>query len=620
MENKHYNDIDNVEKYVDITADYHQNVYIDDDFVFPSNTQKITTNKEGYEGMAPRRGHFATPKKGHYAKSESKGFFSKFKIPIIITSIVLVIAITVISLFATGVFSDLFYHPEGSVVNEQGDFTYLSDMSVSGVDISGKTYAEAKQMLEAQSKSFITPFSLTVNVADKTYSYTQDNFTYQYNIDEVLEKAKKYCMDVSEGNIKPTKPQNDENGKPIEYYSVNATVTADSVNKIVDAIEAETNVKPVNARVSKFTPFSKTRFEYADGVTGKTVNKDSLASDITAFITTENATGTVDADVVEVQPDITLEMVKQNIVPLAYYTTTATAAESSVHNMGVAMEACNGSVVEPGATWSFNESTGDSNLTSNGYVAGGVISGGSMASGVGGGLCQASTTIYNAGVFANMEIVERYNHYWASSYVPAGFDATIDYPSLDLKMKNTTKYQMFMECKIEGRKLTCNIYGYQDPSYDDVKTYSENYDVVSGRSYSTRSYRILLKDGKEVLKEQLPSSYYSLTNGFSVRYADAGTHRVKPNEADTIERPANTNVSYSDNQSSSSSSSTSSRPQSSSTSSSTSSTPKPTQKPTEKPTEAPTDAPTEAPTEAPQEPEVTEPVATEAVELEAEAE
>ena len=187
-------------------------------------------------------------------------------------------------------------------------------------------------------------------------------------------------------------------------------------------------------------------------------------------------------------------------------------------------------------------------------------------------------------------------------------------------MKNTTKYQMFMECKIEGRKLTCNIYGYQDPSYDDVKTYSENYDVVSGRSYSTRSYRILLKDGKEVLKEQLPSSYYSLTNGFSVRYADAGTHRVKPNEADTIERPANTNVSYSDNQSSSSSSSTSSRPQSSSTSSSTSSTPKPTQKPTEKPTEAPTDAPTEAPTEAPQEPEVTEPVATEAVELEAEAE
>ena len=68
MENKHYNDIDNMEKYVDITADYHQNVYIDDDFVFPSNTQKITTNKEGYEGMAPRRSHFATPQKGHYAK------------------------------------------------------------------------------------------------------------------------------------------------------------------------------------------------------------------------------------------------------------------------------------------------------------------------------------------------------------------------------------------------------------------------------------------------------------------------------------------------------------------------------------------------------------------------
>lgn len=613
MENKHFDKTH--DEYIDISSDSGKNMYIDDDFVFQSSTANFEKVSDGYSGMAPRRSHFA--------KSEQKGFFSKFKIPIIITSIVLAIAIVVGTLFATGVFADLFYHPEGSVVNDNGDFTYLSDMSVSGIDISGKTYSEAKQLLESQSKKFITPFELTVTAADKTYNYTQDNFTYTFNIDEVLENAKNYCVGVSEGNIKPTKPENDENGNPIEYYSVTATVTADSVNKIVDAITEEVNVKPVNARVSKFTPYAKNRFEYDPGSTGKTINKDSLTSDITTFIATENATGTVTANVVEVEPEITLEMVKANIVPLAYYTTTATAAESSVHNMGVALKACNGSVIEPGATWSFNDCTGNSNLESNGYVAGGVIVGGSMSTGVGGGLCQASTTLYNAGVFANMEIVERYNHFWASTYVPAGFDATIDYPTLDLKMKNTTKYQMFIECRIDGRKLMCNIYGYQDPSYDDIKTYSENYDVSSGKSYSTRSYRILLKDGKEVLKEQLPSSYYSLSGGHYVQYADGGTHRVKPNEADTIERPANTNVSYrDDDQDSSSSSSSSSRPQSSSstsssTSSATSSTTKPTQAPTQETTQAPTEAPTSPPETDPPAPDPTV-EATQAAEADAE--
>ncbi len=610
MENKHFYNSNETEQFVDISTSTQNdnNVYIDDDFVFPSGTQEFEKVTDGYEGMTPKRGRYATP--------EKKGFFSKFKVPIIITSIVLAIAITAGVLFATGVFSELFYHPEGSVVNDDGDFTYLSDMSVSGIDISGKTVSEAKQLIEAQSKKLIAPFNLTVTVADKTYSYTQDNFTYTFNTDEVLEKAKTYCINVSEGNIKPTKPEKDDNGNSIEYYSVTATVTADSVNKIVDAIEAETNVEPVNARVSKFTPYAKNRFEYADGVTGKTVNKDELSSDITTFIATENPTGAVTANVVEVQPDITLDMVKTNIVPLAYYTTTATADSNSVTNMGVALKACNGSVIEAGATWSFNDCTGNSNLESNGYVPAGVISGGSMATGVGGGLCQASTTLYNAGIFANMEIVERYNHFWASSYVPAGFDATIDYPTLDLKMKNTTKYQMFIECKLEGRKLMCNIYGYQDPSYDDIKTYSENYDVISGKSYSTRAYRILLKDGKEVSKEQLISSFYSLSGGHSMRYADGGTYRVKPNEADTIERPANTNVTYSN--SSSSSTSSSSRPQSSSsstssTSSATSSTTKPTQAPTQAPTEAPTQAPTTAPETDPPETEPTE-SATDAVE------
>ena len=100
--------------------------------------------------------------------------------------------------------------------------------------------------------------------------------------------------------------------------------------------------------------------------------------------------------------------------------------------------------------------------------------------------------------------------------------AAIDYGNLDLKLKNDSKYQVFLACYMEGTTLHATFYGIKDDSYDVIDTYSENYDIQSSY-YRARSYRIYRdKKGKEISREELPSSYYSLKNGASVQTPDSG--------------------------------------------------------------------------------------------------
>ena len=141
---------------------------------------------------------------------------------------------------------------------------------------------------------------------------------------------------------------------------------------------------------------------------------------------------------------------QNNIVKLSSFSTESSNNDNGNHNMKISLKACNGSVIEPGETWSFNDCTGDSNLESNGYKEAGVIVDGKSGTGIGGGICQSSTTIYNAAILCGMKIEERYCHYFKSTYIDAGRDATIDYGNLDLKLSNPFSYQLFMKCWLFG--------------------------------------------------------------------------------------------------------------------------------------------------------------------------
>jgi hypothetical protein len=106
-----------------------------------------------------------------------------------------------------------------------------------------------------------------------------------------------------------------------------------------------------------------------------------------------------------------------------------------------------------------------------------------------------------------MVIEERYCHQFQSSYVPAGRDATIDYPYLDLKLSNPTEYPMYMQCYMEGTELTVNIYGWDDPSFDTIEIESSVYGATE-EGYRASATRVYYLDGEEVGREELHSSWY----------------------------------------------------------------------------------------------------------------
>lgn len=417
--------------------------------------------------------------------------------------------------------------PTVAITNDKGEFVFAKGTKVSGVDIGGLTVVQARILLKSEEIKSRPKMNITVNVDGKETTYTEDDFTFKYDTSTVLDDEKIISKRMADGTIYPT--TTDSNGNEYakeQVMEISASLNQSSVDKLINKIYKKYNVKAEDAKVTKFNPNSSPMFTYAEGKSGLEVDKDDLQSQINSIIEKGNASGTYTGTVTvtrnATQPKYGVAFLKKNMQLLAAWETYSTNDANGNQNMKVSLKACNGSIIDPGETWSFNGCTGNSNDTSLGYASAGVIVDGDFTDGVGGGICQSSTTIYNAAVRSNLTIAERSPHTYPSAYAKSGFDAAIDYGNLDLKLKNDSKYQVFLACYMEGTTLHAAFYGIKDDSYDVIDTYSENYDIQSSY-YRARSYRIY-KDskGKEISREELPSSYYSLENGASVQTPDSG--------------------------------------------------------------------------------------------------
>ena len=330
---------------------------------------------------------------------------------------------------------------------------------------------------------------------------------------------------------------------------------------------------------------SSGEFVYEDGENGLSVDHDKLYEDVVTVLE-EDKVGTVEVPTQVVEFDKTKADVAAHMQKLGTFSTYSTNTANGNHNMKLALEAMNGTVLQPGATFSFNGTTGDTTTGALGYLPAGAIAGNKSVQAYGGGICQASTTLYGAVIRSDLEIVTRYNHLWPSSYVPIGQDATVDYPGLDFRFRNSTEYPVYIQAGMSGTKLTVTLYGDKDPSYDYIDVVSEKTETipmpapkytddpdeaVSGNAGSrATATKLYYKDGQVIKTEELPSSYY---------------RPVQP-------------VIYRESGSSSGASSNTSTPK---PTQKPSATPKPTEKPsaTPKPTPDPTPEPTPDPTEAP---------------------
>lgn len=164
-----------------------------------------------------------------------------------------------------------------------------------------------------------------------------------------------------------------------------------------------------------------------------------------------------------VQPKVTasqLEGMKITGLVSKYSTQFDPGLVNRTENIRLAAKALNGKLLAPGEKFSFNQSVGE-RTASAGYKEAMIIVGEQFTPGLGGGVCQVSSTLYNAALLAHIDILERHPHSLAITYVPQGQDATVAYPDLDLKFKNSTSGYLLLRSFVQGSTLTFELYGRQ---------------------------------------------------------------------------------------------------------------------------------------------------------------
>lgn len=238
---------------------------------------------------------------------------------------------------------------------------------------------------------------------------------------------------------------------------------------------------------------------------------------------------TVDLPVVEGPKRIPDEALAQMTDLVSEYTTHFPASNRPrCSNIKLASSKLNGAIVMPGERLSFNGTVGQRTLR-GGFKLAGVYKAGKHDVGVGGGICQVSTTLYNASLFANLRIRQRSNHSLPVAYVPLGRDATVDYGSLDLVVENTTKAPIGVVDTYQPGRLTFRILGKKEPglTVKIIQEGSRSWDMPvathldrglppgarrivepGSRGHAVRTYRLVYRNGKLVERQSLGSSTY----------------------------------------------------------------------------------------------------------------
>ena len=408
---------------------------------------------------------------------------------------------------------------------------------VDGIHVGDMTMEEARAALSSAGSDIPNAFSVTVVIGDKTWTVDPSNVPAQRDLGNVLEKAyaigRTNSTEIHTTMRTPFRERADR-AAALRQSGVNLTTTAsydhDAVRAIVEEIAAYVTRDPIDAQIQAFD-YNTRSFSFTESQPGVTIDKDLLYEKLTSALDKWESGVTVTVAPVITEPKITTAMMSSSFTLVSAYTTETTKDSNRNTNIDLACKAINGTALMPGDTFSFNEATGQRTVE-KGYKSAGAIAAGQSIEEVGGGICQVSSTIFNAVARANLEIVSRSPHAWPSTYVNIGEDATVNWPNLDFKFRNNTDSPVFLITYYKDRKMSAEIWGMSlgegvsielesnivktanPPSesqyvYNPELPYGESKTTVKARTgYVVETYKVWRKNGQETSRELLHKSTY----------------------------------------------------------------------------------------------------------------
>lgn len=322
-------------------------------------------------------------------------------------------------------------------------------VSIGGIDVGNMTKEQAKAELEELYSGPLSEKKLVLRYDDYMKEISYSDIGAEYDYDEAVEKAFEIGRsDGFFGNLGSVLKAKSGD------FELSMTMKTDSgrIDKILESVKSELDRDPVDATIDA----SSGEIAVVEEQNGQTVDINLLDKKVKEGLGSE---AEVEIPVKLEQPKIKSEELRDIKSQIGHYSTSFSSSDAGRnHNILLSSESIDGKIIMPGETFSFNDSTGLRDRA-NGYKESIIIVNKKPVPGVGGGVCQTSSTLYNAIANTGLEVVERHNHSLPVGYVPRGMDATVSDNTLDFRFRNSFDYPVFIKSDIVGNTVQVRIYG-----------------------------------------------------------------------------------------------------------------------------------------------------------------
>ncbi len=445
--------------------------------------------------------------------------------------------------------SCLLFFGAGMTVKSQEEYRIKEGIYISGVDVSGMTAEEAAETMETYVEGLKDTEITLLAAGGNEVVITAGDMGLNWENKEVVSEAVNIGQ---EGNVivryKMVKDLQHDN----VHLELELSLDTDLVQAILTEQCTVFDSEAVNAALSR----GEEGFVVQEGISGYTLNVEESTQFLCDYMMNEwsHQPEAVQLVVEEAKPlgDADELAMVQDVLGTftTSYSSSGTARSANVAN-GCAL--INGITLYPGEEFSTLDAITPF-TKENGYYMAASYSNGKVVDSLGGGICQVSSTLYNAVLLSELEVTERYNHSMIVSYVDPSADAAIaESADKDFKFINNTEYPIYIEGVTKNKKITVTIYGKETRSSDREVIYSSQVlevihpgaDVIYADEghpigyivtesahigYKARLWKIVKENGVEVERTQINSSSYKATP----RYATVGVATADPNAKNEI--------------------------------------------------------------------------------------
>lgn len=423
-------------------------------------------------------------------------------------------------------------------------------VSVEGISMAGLTKEQALEQLQEKYKTEVDNQTVTFQYDAEQWTVPFAEVDAGYHLEEAVEQAYRTAREGTEKECFKTGKILLKEGIDIPLeYSYNREKMSEKLN----GIAKEFNKEAVDSTVSR----KGGQFVVTPEQTGRSMNMEDAKQKAEAMLDSKVG-GSVQIVAETVQPKITAEANSHVTDLIGSYTTKYNNADPNRNtNLAVGSNYINNTMIAPGEVFSANAELG-SQTYAGGYKDAAIYNNGKVEKGVAGGVCQVTTTLYNAALMAELDVVERHPHSMTVGYAPLGRDAAVAGTYKDLKFKNNTEYPILIEAYASNGNLVMNIYGHESHNSGHTVEYETVYEatipkpeevveedpnkpegekVVTARGRTGAKvsvYKVVYENGKQASKDWFSSSSYRA----AADYVTVGTK--KPEKAETAENTKET--------------------------------------------------------------------------------